>query len=328
MASGISIREQQVRRWLKSVNFRGEYLLVSTKSESVYYQKLKFLSAATKLIVDLYTPIFLEKELTLSKWKPQDWVTRIRNNEMVKKFLKRGNHFLVANRRQREYWLETSNRLGVFLKSSDISVVLTGSSLTINHQSLTMHDHKVVLWFGGIYPWMNPAPLIEAFSQVSPKFPDWKLRFLGGFHPDTGYSDIYRKIELLAKKKIPNYQLEFIPWQPENNLGKYFKDAAFAVHLAKSTLEDYYAHRVRLLTLLSAGTPVLTSGKDVISDLAARLGAALRTKLDRESVEKDLIFLMNSPEQLNKMNKLCPRVEQEFIKQETDIRLNDSNHLT
>ena len=105
---------------------------------------------------------------------------------------------------------------------------------------------------------------------------------MGGFHPDTGYKDIYRKVESLSKEKISSYQLEFIPWQPENNLGKYFKDAAFAVHLAKSTPEDYYAHRVRLLTLLSAGTPVLTSGKDVISDLAARLGAALRTKLDRE----------------------------------------------
>ena len=310
--------------------FNGEYLLVSTKSDSVYSKKLAELKTNQKLIVDLYTPIFLEKELTLSKWKPQDWLTRFRNKEMVRKFLRRGNHFLVANHRQRAYWLETSKSLGVPVKINDISVLPTGTGYEprAKSQEPRAGQPKVVLWFGGIYPWMDPELLVDAFSRLAPKFPDWRLRFLGGFHPDTGYRKLYQRVESLARSKISSKQLEFIPWQPENNLGKYFKDAAFAVHLAKSTPEDYYAHRVRLLTLLSAGTPVLTSGKDVISDLAARLGAALRTKLDRESVEKDLIFLMNSPEQLNKMNKLCPRVEQEFIKQETDIRLNDSNHLS
>ena len=113
MISGISIRKEQVKLWLTAQNFKGEYLLVSTKPELIYFRKLQKLSPEIKLIVDLYTPIFLEKELTLSKWKPQDWLTRFRNKEMVKKFLRRGNHFLVANRRQREYWIRTAGNLGV-----------------------------------------------------------------------------------------------------------------------------------------------------------------------------------------------------------------------
>ncbi|KKU12018.1 MAG: hypothetical protein UX17_C0060G0005 [Parcubacteria group bacterium GW2011_GWC2_45_7] len=325
--SGISIRESQVKKWLIQRGFRGEYLLVSTKSESVYYNKLQTLSPETRLIVDLYTPILLEKELTLSKWKPLDWLTRLRNKEMVRKFLRRGNHFLVANHRQREYWVKMSKQLGVSVNSQRISVFPTGSSLIINHQPLTIHNRRVVLWFGGIYPWMDPLPLIEAFGKIAPKFPDWKLRFLGGWHPETGYKGIYRKLEELARQKIPKHQLEFVPWQVERNLSKYFKDAAFAVHLAKPTCEDYYAHRVRLLTLFSAGIPVLTSGRDIISELAVRLGAAARTELDRDNVEKDLISLINSVKQLDKMRKIGLKIEQTFLKQETDIRLDDLNHL-
>ena len=325
--SGISIREKQVRSWLDGQNFKGEYLLVSTKPELIYFRKLQKLSPEIKLIVDLYTPIFLEKELTLSKWKPQDWLTRFRNKEMVRKFLRRGNHFLVANHRQREYWLKTAKSLGVPLKLSDISVLPTGSgSSIIHHSSSIHHERKVVLWFGGIYPWMDPLPLVEAFGDIAKKFPDWKLRFLGGWHPDTGYKNLYQKVESSAKLKIQNDQLEFIPWQTEKYLGKYFRDAAFAVHLPKPTSEDYYAHRVRLLTLLSAGIPILTAGRDIVSDLAVRLGASFKTKLDIGSIEKCLNYFINYPEQLNKMNKYCLKVEGEFVKQEMDLRFNDLNH--
>ena len=193
--SGISIRETQVRRWLKSQNFKGEYLLVSTKPDSVYSKKLAGLKPDQKLIVDLYTPIFLEKELTLSKWKPQDWLTRFRNKEMVRKFLRRGNHFLVANRRQREYWLKISKELGANLTEGDVSVFSTGAGKATSNkqQATTSGERKVVLWFGGIYPWIDPQPLINVFSLLAPKFPKWRLRFLGGFHPDTGYIKQYKK---------------------------------------------------------------------------------------------------------------------------------------
>ena len=80
-------------------------------------------------------------------------------------------------------------------------------------------------------------------------------------------------------------------------------------------------------TVFSAGIPVLTSGRDIISELAVRLGAAARTELDRDNVEKDLISLINSVKQLDKMRKIGLKIEQTFLKQETDIRLDDLNHL-
>jgi glycosyltransferase involved in cell wall biosynthesis len=139
---------------------------------------------------------------------------------------------------------------------------------------------------------MDPEPLIEAFSLVAPKYPEWKLRFLGGFHPDTGYRKLYQHVESLARSKISSKQLEFIPWQPEKNLGKYLKDVAFAVHLAKPTLEDYYAHRVRLLTLLKAGIPVITGGKDVVSDLIDEIKAGIKLEGSVEDLVNRLEMVM------------------------------------
>ncbi|MDO8464215.1 MAG: glycosyltransferase, partial [Gallionella sp.] len=233
------------------------------------------------------------------------------NKEMVRKFLCRGNHFLVANRRQREYWVKTSKQLGVSVDSQRISVLPTGSGQIQNSEFRIQNSARrnIVLWFGGIYPWMDPLPLVEAFGNIAKKFPNWKLRFLGGFHPDTGYKNLYQNVVSLARSKIYPKQLEFIPWQTESNLIRYLSDVAFSVHLSKQTPEDYYAHRVRLLTLLSAGIPVLTAGQDTISDLAVRLGAASKTKLDIWSIEKCLNYLINYREQLNKMNKYCLKVE-------------------
>ena len=318
--SGISIREKQVRHWLDNNNFKGEYLLVSTKPELVYFKKLQELSPEIKLIVDLYTPIFLEKELTLSKWKPQDWLTRWKNKEMVRKFLRRGNHFLVANHRQRKYWLETSKQLGALIEEKNISVFPTGSP-KIHNSKFIIHNsarRNVVLWFGGIYPWMDPELLIDVFSRVAPIFPEWKLRFLGGFHPDTGYIKQYNRIESLAKLKIPESQIEFIPWQTENNLIRHLSDVSFSVHLPKQTLEDYYAHRVRLLTLMNAGIGVLTSGRDIISDILIKSNAGMRVRRQVDT-EKILVMAMNESKLRQKWSQNALRLEQVFIKQELDI---------
>lgn len=320
MTSGINSRQFQVAKWLEKRGFDGEYLFVSTKLDSIYYRRLISLPPKKKLLVDLYTPILLEKELTLSKYKPQDWLTRWRNKQMVLKFLKRGSHFLVANRRQREYWVKTSGDLGVKLEKNDISVLPTGSSLIRKKEEGKRKEARnVVLWFGGIYPWMYPEPLIEAFGEICRLYPKWKLRILGGWQPQTGYKSRYQKIIDRAHQIIPNSQLQIVGWQEIGSLGKFLKDVAFAIHLVKKSPEDYFSHRVRLLTLLNYGIPIATSGKDVISDLLVKTGAGIRVDNIHEMGEVLSKQLM-SKTLASVDRKKIRQVESLYIQQETDIQ--------
>ena len=196
----------------------------------------------------------------------------------------------------------------------------TGASSIQNSEFRIQNSARrnVVLWFGGIYPWMDPKPLVETFGKLALEFPDWHLRFLGGWHPETGYRGIYRKLEELSGRMVPKEQLEFVSWQLEKNLETYFRDVAFAVHLAKPTLEDYYAHRVRLLTLLNAGIGVLTSGRDVISDILIKSKAGQRIE-QLQDTEETLTRAMNEPELRQKWSQNALKVEKIFIKQELDV---------
>ncbi len=117
------------------------YIMVSTKADSISYNIAQNFKAQ-KLIVDLYTPIFLEKEAYLSKWKPQDWYTRVKMNSVVKKIILSGNYFIVANTRQKEYWLKTAKTLKASIDKDKIFVLPTGAPKpsTVNRQPYPRHS--------------------------------------------------------------------------------------------------------------------------------------------------------------------------------------------
>lgn len=337
LESGITIRLEEVAKWFKNNNFKVlktdklnvpltqadlVYIMVSTKADSTSSQVASQILENQSLIVDLYTPIFLEKEATFSKWNPYHQITRMGKKRVVKNILSRGSHFLVANRRQKEYWLKTARSMGIKLKTNDISVLPTDAPKlsTVNRQPASAADRPstVILWFGGIYPWMNPMPLIKSFSEIAPKHPNWKLRFVGGFHPKTGYLKLYNKVLEEAQKTIPKDQLEIIPWQKSDVLPNFLKDVAFAVHLPKNSPEDYYAHRVRLLTLLNAGIPIITAGNDLISHMLVKENAGQKVS-STLNLHKIILSKINDSKKLKLWSNNAHKVQEIYVQRESNL---------
>ena len=329
--SGISIRINELKSRFEDIGVRdkiadrynGEaadylYLMVSTKEDSVAFE-VASRGGKIPLIVDLYTPVFLEKDLSFNIFSPYDWIVRFQKKQVVKRIIQSGDHFFVANRRQKDYWLKTTRELKIKIKRNDISVIPTGAP-KFNVRKLPFLQRHVILWFGGMYPWMNPSLLIEAFSKIAYKYPTWELRILGGFHPKTGYQLLYQKIIEEAQKTLSKNSLEIVPWQESEKLPDFLKDVAFAVHLPKNTREDYYSHRVRLLTLLNSKIPVITSGRDTISDLIVKYQGGTRVVANPQDLGKKMEKLINTPGLLLSWMENTTKIQDAYLNSESEIK--------
>lgn len=328
-SSGITIRVGQLKDKFESLGFKADmtdsltdqidkydyvYIMVSTKENSISSQVAKS-QANKKLIVDLYTPLFLEKEASMTKWNLLDFLNRKRSREAVGNIIKAGTYFLLANKRQKKYWQKIAKRFNYSLQKNHMLTVPTGvPPLAVKRAK----SHKVILWFGGIYPWMDPYTMINAFALVAPRYKGWKLHLLGGFHPKTGYQDIFKRSVNRIEKKIPKDQYQIIPWQTLNELPKFFEDVAFSVHIPKQTPEDYYSHRTRILTLLNCGIPIITSGRDAISDLLVKEKAGTYSKQDERALAEEISKLIDSPRTIKLWSKNAKKIEEKYLKAESE----------
>lgn len=326
--SGISIRLEQLCLKYKGLGLRTKlidnirdvkredfiYIMISTKKESISFKVATDFQSKASLIVDLYTPIFLEKEAYLTKWKPQDWYIRAKMKSVVKKIIRAGDFFIVANTRQKEYWLKVAKALKAPIEQSKIFVLPTGAP---KPPAIKRKTSNVILWFGGIYPWLDPTPLIESFSKIASGKQEWKLRILGGFHPNTGYEGRFKKIVSQAKNKIKPRQLQIIPWQNSKDMLIFLNDVNFAVHLPRETREDFCSHRVRLLTLLNSGVPIITTGNDIISNLLNTQKAGI--KIARNNLSKNLKLAIGNQPLVNSWSRNAHGVQGKFIKSQEEF---------
>lgn len=314
----IGLRVSPINNYRDAENIDFVYLMLTTKTTSSTYKFIKNFNKREGIIIDLYNPVLLEKQASMSRYNPLDFYKNYKNTNVIKWVIGKGNNFIVANHRQLIYWRNFAKSINISIPQNKFLVIPTGVKKNSSHKF--SKNPKVIVMFGGFYPWMNPLPFIDSFSKIAERHKDWKLRFLGAFQPGSGFKKNYDLLVNEAKKKIPRGQLEFIPWQPQEKLGKYFSDVAFAVHIPKDTKEDYYSHRARLLTVLSYGVPVLTSGKDAISSLLIKEKAGEFLPSDPKEIELTLNQAI-STYPTKSWRKRTLSIQDKYIKQELDLNL-------
>ena len=300
-------------------NFNLLYLIVSTKKISLAANILKYLTPKNKLIIDLYNPIFLEK--ALSRNKLSNFLRSYREEGTVRKQLARGNHFLVANKNQLKFWFEKFKVLKIKNPPKQFSVLPTGIQTKKIKKNTTVkfRNRNIIVWFGGMYPWMNPSILIRGFSNIVRKYPNLKLRIIGGYNPKSQYLKIFTKNLKLAEKLIAPRNLEISKWQKDGKMGRIFEDVLVAVHIPLVTSEDVYSHRIRLLTLVNNAVPVITTGKDIISKTITSCKAGYKAKAQVHEIERAIIK-MTKPEIFQKMSKSALKVQEKFIQDNLNIK--------
>jgi glycosyltransferase involved in cell wall biosynthesis len=140
-------------------------------------------------------------------------------------------------------------------------------------------DARLAIWNGGLWDWLDPLTVIEAIALLRQSDPRWALVFLGSERPaGARHMTMHRRARELADARglVAERAVHFEPeWTPYHERGARLLEADVGVCAHPASAETRFAARTRLLDLLWAGLPVVSSTGDVWSEFIVeeRLGA-------------------------------------------------------
>ncbi len=179
-------------------------------------------------------------------------------------------------------------------------------------------DDFLLLWGGGIWPWLDPSTAIRAAVLAAKKRPEVKLLFLGTGHPNPGVTtgvgaeEQARKCagELGALGQSVLFNEQWIPFEKRVD----FLTAADAGLLAhKPGIETRFAFRTRLLDCFWAGLPVVATAGDELSALAAEHGAGMAVPPeDPQALAEAIVALAENRERREKAGAASAQLGEQY----------------
>ncbi len=259
------------------------------------FPQLAALDAA--LVVDGYDPLLAEwLALSLGYTEAQRqawWPDRMR--QLTYQYLI-GDFYICASERQRDWWLgllEANGRLNPDTFQADPSLrnlidvvpfglpeddpVWTKSVIKGVWPGIKLTD-KLVLWGGGLWPWLDPLTAIHAMGHIWQHRQDIKLIFPGTRHPNPQMAEMPTHLaaakELAADYKLLDRGVFFGDWIAYSDWPSALLESDVALSLHLDTLETRLSFRTRILDYIWAGLPVVATRGDETSNIVAhyRLG--------------------------------------------------------
>ena len=250
-----------------------------------------------RLIFDLYVPEALE---TIGGF-PGD---RARVRRLFTQFavdraldaLRSGDQFVCASEKQRDLWLGAMLAARLISPArhdpdpslrSTIDVVpfglpsqpaaATGGGGARRRFGLAPDD-EIVLWNGGLWPWLDPETAIRAIALLAQRRPQVRLVFMGAARQLPAQRTAERASALAAELGLLDRIVHFNDeWVPYDTRADWLLEADCAVSTHDDHLETRFAFRTRLLDCFWARLPVVCTGGDDLGALVERerLGAVV-----------------------------------------------------
>lgn len=317
---------QDLERWLDVLVFQGGLLRIHP-----------FLVESDKVIVaDVYDPFHLEN-LEQTRGRPDAerhevvrHLTGVLNEQLL-----RGDFFLCASERQRDFWLGSLAALGRVNPAtydvdetlrSLVAVVPFGLPSTPPRAAAPGirgvvpgigPDDRVVLWAGGVYNWFDPLTLVRAVDQLRRRLPHVRLFFLGLRHPNPHIPEMRVATELRALAGelglVGSHVFFNEGWVNYDERAAFLLDADVGVSTHLDHVETAYSFRTRILDYLWAGLPIVTTEGDAFADLVAaeELGSTVPAG-DVGALEEALFDLLADEEGIDACRDNVRRVAGRF----------------
>ncbi|MFW6116247.1 MAG: glycosyltransferase family 4 protein [bacterium] len=259
---------------------------------------LDHLSPSVYVVVDGYDP-FVAETLSLGRAGVADLQRTLTQAYLV------GDFFMCASERQRDWWLgllEANGRVNSYTFGEDRSLrrlvdvvpfgLPDGPPRTSQRVVKTIWpgigaDDKVILWGGGLWPWLDPLTAVRAVARVWQQRQDVRLIFPGTEHPNPSmkgiptHNDAAR--ELAREKGLLNRAVFFGDWIPYADWPNVLLESDVALTLHYDALEARLAFRSRMLDYIWADLPVVATRGDATSDLVEKYNPG--TLVDFEDVD-------------------------------------------
>ena len=278
------------------------------------------LLGARHLAVDLYDPFPLENlHLRDAQPEPDQHSASAFDRAVLTSTIQRGDVFLCASERQRDYWLgwlTMAGRVNPAVHRADPGFTALLRLVPFGLPEAPPQPGPprfrgvvpgigpgdfVVIWGGGIWNWFDPLTLIRAGAAARHRLPSLRVLFpaVNSPSPEVGPMAMAERAVRLAQELEVEGSTVFFGsgWVPYEERGQMLLEADVGASLHRDDVETRFSFRTRVLDYLWAGLPILATEGDSMADLvqARDLGAVVGYG-DVDAVTAALIELGTSPE--------------------------------
>jgi glycosyltransferase involved in cell wall biosynthesis len=265
------------------------------------------LAGTAPIAVDLYDPMNLEALEHPDAATHVPYTTRLLVEQV-----RRGDFFLCASERQRDYWLgmlAACGRVDVTAYRADPDLralidvvpfglpgeppVRSGPGPREEIEGIGASD-PLFVWNGGLWDWFDPDTLLDATMLARETVPEIRVLFMGVQRP--GDSELSPATQALMRRSdelgLTDRNVFFRGWTPYEERHNTYLEATAAVSLHHAHLESRFSFRTRVLDCIWATLPMISTEGDVLAELVRdeRLGMTVRPG-DHRGVADALVAL-------------------------------------
>jgi glycosyltransferase involved in cell wall biosynthesis len=226
-----------------------------------------------------------------------------------------GDFFVCNTERQRDYWLGMLAALGRINPATYTNDPSLRRLIDLAPYGLPdeppQHRRQVlkgaykgiavdaeVLFWGGLYDWLDPITLIRAMPQVLEKRPHVVVFFAGTRHPSPNVVEVSpvcrQAMQLSDELGLTDRHIYFHDWIPYQERENYLLEADLGMSLHLEHVETRFAFRSRILDYIWTGLPIVATEGDTASELVRQhqLGAVVGYQ-DVDGVAQAILDLLS-----------------------------------
>jgi GT2 family glycosyltransferase len=271
-----------------------------------------------KIVVsDIYDPFHLEVLEQARNLNPPARLLAVQSStDVLNEQLRRGDFFLCASEKQRDFWLGQLASVGrinpaTYDRGENLERLLAVVPFGVSdepprHARAVLRgvvpgigeDDKIVLWGGGIYNWFDPLTLLRAVDKLRRRLPEVRVYFLGLRHPNPQIGEMQMADDAVALADelglVGTHVFFNQDWVEYDDRQNYLLEADIGVSTHLDHVETEFSFRTRLLDYLWASLPIVATAGDSLAALIESSGIGLTVPAgDVDALEAALFRLLD-----------------------------------